>query len=318
VAYALTGWTYAPLPDAVNKPHNPANYLVPMVLYRVNGKDLNHDKSVKLLPTPLGKPQQQLPANQDGLTDLNQTLDAIFAHPNLAPFISTRLIRALVSSNPSPAYIARVARVFNNNGAGIKGDLFATVRAILLDDEARSNTPADSVGRLREPVGLMLHVMRGLAIPSDGILNDYANGMGQNVFNPPTVFNYFPLDYRIPGTTLFGPEFALQSSSALLARSNFINTVVYGAITPPTPATGTRLDLSLWTEWGAQPNANALLNRIDQSLFSGLMPISLRQSITAALPCTLDTTKTRCKEGKARAQTALYLAATAADYHIQH
>jgi len=152
-ARAFTGWTYATLPGASPQRHNPQNFQGTMEVYRTNGKDTNHDHGAKQLMTYPGAVSASLPANQDATLDLSQALDNIFYHPNVGPFIGKQLIQHLVTSNPSPAYVARVSAVFNNNGRGIRGDLLATVQAILTDPEARG-APMDPVnfGKLREPV----------------------------------------------------------------------------------------------------------------------------------------------------------------------
>ncbi len=126
-ARAFTGWTYAPLPNATSKWTNPVNYGADMVAF-----DAHHDTAAKTLLN--GK---TIPAGQTAAKDLSDALDAIVAHPNVGPFIGRQLIQALVTSNPTPAYVARIAAVFDDNGSGVRGDMKAVIRAILLDREAR-------------------------------------------------------------------------------------------------------------------------------------------------------------------------------------
>ena len=154
MAHVFTGWTYAPLPGAPLLRHDPANFLAPMVLYRNGaGVDTNHDKGEKLLLSYAGSVDSILPANQGGTVDLSEALDNIFHHPNVGPFVGKQLIQHLVTSNPSPAYVARVAGVFDDDGAGVRGDMGAVVHAILMDPEARGSLKTDSgYGHLREPV----------------------------------------------------------------------------------------------------------------------------------------------------------------------
>ena len=168
----------------------------------------NHDTGPKILLDGT-----VLPARDNAVADLNDALDNIFMHQNIAPFISQRLIQHLVTSNPSPAYVARVATVFNDNGAGVKGDLAAVVRAILNDPEARDATLLTAqAGKLKEPVLLMLNIVRGLNGQSDGVyLRSQASTLSQNLFYSPSVFNYYPPDYRLAGTTLLAPEFAIMN-----------------------------------------------------------------------------------------------------------
>src|SRR5262249_36525029 len=148
-------------------------------------------------------------APRTGAADLQAALDNIFNHPNVGPFISLRLIQHLVTSNPSSPYVARVAAVFNNNGAGVRGDMSAVVRAVLLDPEARGDLKTSaSYGHLREPALFICNLLRAfnaksadLTKPSDGYLNPQAVNMGQDVYRPPSVFSYYSPGYSIAGTS---------------------------------------------------------------------------------------------------------------------
>ncbi len=214
---AFTGWTYAPqYPDGIT------NYIDPMVL--VPG---NHDTTEKLLLRGV-----TLPAGRTGTQDLNDALDNIFQDPNVGPFIGGQLIRMLVTSNPSPAYVARVTFAFDDNGYGVRGDMKAVIRAVLLDPEARGTGPeASSFGRLREPALWLVASLRALGARSadgtanaDGYLNPRTSPLGQSVLRPPSVFSYFPPDYEAPGAGgLLGPEFGILSATTALGRANFVN-----------------------------------------------------------------------------------------------
>ena len=153
LAKALTGWTYG---NATGTPpaYGNSNYY-PGPMLPVASR---HNTSAK---TILG---HTLPANQTAQQDLDDAIDVIFNHPNVGPFLATRLIRALVTSNPSPAYIARVAQCFNDNGAGVRGDMQAVIRAILLDPEARNDTPPATFGRLRTPMQHTIALARALGL----------------------------------------------------------------------------------------------------------------------------------------------------------
>jgi uncharacterized protein (DUF1800 family) len=120
----------------------------------------------------------------------------VFLHPNTGPFFAQHMIRQLVTSNPSPAYIRRVAAAFNDNGGGVRGDMKAVLRAVLLDPEARGDAKTDPrYGMLREPVLYIMAILRGLDAVTDGNrLYEPAGAMGQDVFYSPTVFNYYPAD----------------------------------------------------------------------------------------------------------------------------
>ncbi|HYL58895.1 MAG TPA: DUF1800 domain-containing protein, partial [Candidatus Acidoferrales bacterium] len=218
LARVFTGWTYPPLPNFPSLPHNPQFFVGAMV-----PTEGNHDMDVK---TVFG---QALPAGQSAEQDLDQTIGIVFNHPNVGPFIALRLIQHLVTSNPSPAYIQRIATVFANNGSGVRGDLSAVVRAILLDPEARqgdAGSPSATGGHLREPVLFATAILRALnaTLGPGNFLAEYINGygLGQELLYPPSVFNYYSPFSRIPGGQLLGPEFQLLTPSTAVLRANFV------------------------------------------------------------------------------------------------
>ncbi|MBV6413265.1 MAG: hypothetical protein OMOMHJEC_01077 [Xanthomonadales bacterium] len=170
--------------------------------------------------------------------DINAALDRIFNHATVAPFISRQLIQRFVTSNPSGAYIQRVATVFNNNGAGVRGDLGAVIRAVLMDSEAR-NSPSGNFGKLREPVLRMSALWRGLDVvqgqPVPAGSSDVGNismtlgfdsSFGQRPYNSPTVFNFYEPDFQNPGplqnANLFSPEFQILNESSVSRMNNTI------------------------------------------------------------------------------------------------
>ncbi|MCU0470501.1 MAG: DUF1800 domain-containing protein [Arcicella sp.] len=170
-----------------------------------------------------------------GEQDIQDALNIVFNHPNVAPFISRRLIQRLVSSNPSPAYIQRVATVFNNNGSGVRGDLKAVVRAILLDPEAcdcNADQTNNYAGMLREPFVRYMNLMRGLKLTTQGstyrnTMYSLYNAIEQIPMYSPTVFNFFQPDY-IPDGDLktagkYAPEFQLLNSQTLTGYMNALN-----------------------------------------------------------------------------------------------
>ncbi|MDD2769409.1 MAG: DUF1800 domain-containing protein [Methylococcus sp.] len=317
-ARVFTGWTYAPKAGAEAKKHNPRNYLAPLVLYRLNGADSNHDKGSKQLLNYTRAVDSTLPANQDGETDLQQALDNIFQHPNVGPFIAKRLIQNLVTSNPSPAYVGRAAKVFNNNGSGMRGDLFATVQAILLDREARGAARREAdYGRLREPVQFVTNLLRAFNARSDGVLADLAKSMGQFLFYSPSVFNYYPHEYTVPGTTAQGPEFGIESSAAALNRANFVYRLAYSTLQAPGATTGTSIDLSGLNALGANPDSSGLIAGLNRLLMHDSMSQDMKTTIAAALPCTRPGGQSVCTEAHQRVQIALYLVATSSQYLIQ-
>ena len=317
-AHVFTGWTFAdPSGGTAGKFPNPRNYVYPMVLFRNSkGLDLHHDKGSKtLLSLSPNSLPVTLPANQDGQVDLTEALDNIFNHPNVGPFIGKQLIQHLVTDNPSPAYVSRVATAFNQGksfgfGSGKRGDMQAMIAAILLDDEARGALKSDpNYGRLREPAQFVLNVLRTANAQSDGILNQQTAAMGQDIFYPPTVFNYYPHSYRAPGTTLEGPEYGIDSSSQALARENFIHKLVFSQILPAGDLIGTSIDLTQLSALSAQPAS--LVNQLDQVYLHGTMTTNMRNQLLSTI------TAISANKPGLRAQTALYLLLASGHYQVQ-
>ncbi|TAG26457.1 MAG: DUF1800 domain-containing protein [Burkholderiales bacterium] len=164
-------------------------------------------------------------------TDMKAALDNIFNHPNVGPFISRQLIQRLVTSNPSKAYISRVASIFNDNGSGVRGDLRAVVAAILLDTEARSATLPANFGKQREPVMRFANFLRALNAKSANgrnsihYLESADNGLGQSPLLSPSVFNFFSPNFRpagkIAAAGLVAPEFQITTETTVVGGLNF-------------------------------------------------------------------------------------------------
>lgn len=182
-----------------------------------------------------------IPINTSGEASLQIALDTLMAHSNIAPFISRQLIQRLVTSNPSISYVARVAGIFNNNGKGVKGDLAAVVKAILLDTEARSASRLSNVsfGKLREPMLRFIHWARnfGYTDPADnwniGDTSDPASRLGQSPLRSSSVFNFFRPGY-IPPSTFIGqrtvPEFQITTETSVAGYINFMQNVISNGI----------------------------------------------------------------------------------------
>ena len=215
----FTGWTTCENTALCpNRTTAGPNYIDPMLL-----ASANHDLTAKTLFTYAGAPNSTIPACTTCTTDaarityannsLNQALDNIFYNPNVPPFVSRQLIQQFVTSDPTPAYVFRIAQVFKDNGQGVRGDLKAVIRAILLDPEARGDIKTDpNYGKLREPLLLATNLLRNFdplsadrTQKSDGAINGQTTNMGQSLWNSPTVFNYYPPDYVVPGTDVNGP-----------------------------------------------------------------------------------------------------------------
>lgn len=193
----------------------------------------NHELGVK---TFLGT---TIPANTDGFASLRTALDTIFAHPNVPPFVSKQLIQRLVTSNPSPAYVGRVSAAFANNGAGVRGDMKAVVRAILTDAEARSdaNIGNANFGKLREPVLRLTNWARafGVTSPSDvwgiGDTSSSLNRLAQSIGASPSVFNFFRPGYTPPNTAiasagLVAPELQITNEPSVIAYVNYMQMLI--------------------------------------------------------------------------------------------
>lgn len=309
-ARVFTGWRFSNQVVAGTD-----DYITPMVLVAAN-----HDKGAKTLPDgttklPCQGPVAPCSTLQTGDKDLNDTIDWVFNHPNVGPYIGGALIRNLVTSNPSPAYVARVAAKFNDNGSGARGDLGAVVRAIVTDPEALAGGANPNFGALREPAFFAIALLRGLGAraangsgQSDGVLSPQIAQLGQTVFLPDTVFSYYPADYLAPGTALYGPEFGILSASTSLRRANLVNTLAYATI--PVGAnnpSGTSLDLSGIQSLSGNPAA--MVEELNQRLCHGL----LSPGVKAAIVTAVNTAATP----KAMAQQATYLVATSSQFQVE-
>ena len=316
-AHVFTGWTYAnPSTSLASKFPNSLNFADSMVLFRdKKGVDTHHDKGLKMLLSlsPNGAPIT-LPAKQDGQVDFEAALDNLFNHSNVGPFIGKQLIQHLVTSNPSPAYINRVSTAFNTGrsngfGTGNRGDMQALIAAILLDIDARGALKTEvNYGHLREPAQFVLNILRTSNAQSDGILNQLTTLMGQNIFNSPTVFNYYPHSYMIPGTLVDGPEFGIDTSIAAIARENFINSLVFSKINV-TGSVGTSINFSQLNTLAANPLD--LINTLDQVFLHSTMDQNMRTQLLTII------NSISAKNPLLRSQTAVYLVLTSNQYQVQ-
>jgi uncharacterized protein (DUF1800 family) len=188
-----------------------------------------HDPGQKTLLKTL-----TLPANQPGMTDIDQAINFLFNHDNVAPFISYRMIQRFVKSNPSPEYVSRVADAFIDNGSGVRGDMKAFIKAILLDEEARSCAGIEMAnsGKLREPTLKMTQVLK--ALPMDAPMGRYWNNgfqlyedTRQHPFNAPTVFNFYLPDHlpvgEMAAQDIVSPEMKLHNTQTATSHLNMVN-----------------------------------------------------------------------------------------------
>jgi hypothetical protein len=316
-ARVFTGYTYAsvanPFGPATGK-QNTRYYGHPMIPYPATGTT-GHDTGAKTLLNGT-----VLAANQTPQTDVDAAVRNVFMHPNTGPYVSKQLIQRLVTGNPSPAYVGRIAAVFANNGAGVRGDLQAVVRAILLDPEARgpSKTAAD-YGALKEPVLMLTGLLRSLSGITDGSrLEGAANGLGQRPYYSPTVFNYFPPDHTILGTSVLGPEFAIHTTNSAVGRANLVYTLVYAGYPADgtiVDSSGTRLFLAQFEALAATPAA--MVTEINKVLAGGLFPAAQEATIVTAVNSIALSSPPTAQQRTARVRMAVYLMASSYDYQVQ-
>jgi uncharacterized protein (DUF1800 family) len=305
-ARVYTGWTYAP---AAGQPVQWGAYITgngPMVSYAAE-----HDSGSKQLLNGYLSPAGATP-----LEDLNNALDNVFNHPNVGPFVGKQLIQHLVKSNPSPGYISRVAAAFNDNGQGVRGDMKATISAVLLDSETRANDNGGSDqltdGHLQEPavfIAGMVRAFGGQMNDQNYYSSDLAN-MGQDIFDAPSVFNYYSPNYGVPGTTLLGGEFEIHTPNNAILRANVVQNLFSQYSNPvQSYGPGTTVDLTSFIPLASTPAA--LVNALDLTLTHGVMPAAMKAAIVTAV--TADTLGPLH-----RVQGACYLILTSSYYNVWH
>jgi len=218
-ARVFTGWNYGDSNQMRDDRRTLESEILPMKAY-----EEFHDKDPKRLLNGV-----TISGGRSARDDLDLALDNLFQHPNVPPFISRQLIQRLVTSNPSPAYIDRVANVFRNNGSGTRGDLASVVKAILLDPEALNGHRIDpkQFGKLKEPVIKIASIWR--AFSARGRYNrfrysDPNSDFAQQPYSAPSVFNFYSPDYRPPGAVgesgLYSPEAQLVNESTAIRGNN--------------------------------------------------------------------------------------------------
>jgi uncharacterized protein (DUF1800 family) len=322
-ARVFTGLNFAAPPAGTQ---GVVNYKDPMT-----ARETSHDTNAKTLLNGT-----TLAANQTTMGDIGAALDNLFNHPNAGPFVGKQLIQHLVTSNPSPAYVERVARAFNNdcdalypdNCAGARGSMKAVIRAVLLDPEARGDVKTDpKYGKLREPVQLINNVLRAFnasafgnpAAPSDGVIGqsstrgDLPNSLDEPVFLPATVFSYYTPLYVVPGARLLGPAFEILSTSTALRRANAVNTLVYqGISTNANTPSGTQLNLGNLTALADNPSQ--MIDALDALLTHDTMGAAMKTQVLNAVN---SIPSSDAGYQLKRARTAAYLVATSQQYQVQ-
>lgn len=272
LARVFTGWN---VDIAVGTNDDPNRIVIPMVQYASR-----HELGTKSF---LGT---VIPANTDGVNSLRIALDTLMAHPNMGPFIGRQLIQRLVTSQPSAAYVSRVAATFNNNGSGVKGDLRAVLRAVLLDTEARADASVTdpTFGKLREPMIRFVQWARtfGVTDVTDewkiGDLTDPATKLGQSPLRSPSVFNFFRPGYVPPNSPIgarTAPEFQITTESSVAGYVNFMQGAISNGVS------GLRADYtSIRT---VVSDSAALLAELNVVLAAGQLSAATLASLKSAL-----------------------------------
>lgn len=305
VARALTGWTQARLAGAAPNDGKARDYSKPMVPVPTR-----YDSGAKAflgVTVPAGAAQQ---------ASVDAVVDAAFNNPSTGPFVSRHLIVHLVTANPTPAYVGRVAAVFNNNGSGVRGDLKAVVRAILTDAEARA-VPGANSGKVKEPILLMTSLARAIGFATDGyVFAARDSGLGQPVMRAPSVFNFYPDDFPLPGsTTLKSPASKLVTATGVLRLHNFVydwtilgdaSRAEYAILSGMPRSSGTQ---PLWSGWEAfGTNIDGMIDRVDTLLFANTLTSTHKAALKAA--ATSVTNPDPRTQARKRAQMIFYVAAT--------
>jgi len=307
-ARVYTGWTYSPGPGktlTATWGSGPTPY-TPMA-----ANVAQHDSGSKQLLNGYVSPAGLTP-----LEDLKNALDNIFNHPNVGPFVCKQLIQHLVKSNPSPAYVERVAAVFDNNGKDARGDMQAVVTAILMDPEARANDeggddqPTD--GHLQEPALFIAGMVRAFG----GTMNDQnyfawdLQNQGENIFSPPSVFNYYAPDTGVQGTALMGGEFQIYTPNNAVLRANLVSNL-FGQWDNPvaTYGPGTTVDLTPYETMGGNPAQ--LVDALDLTLTHGTMPAEMKSIIQTAIAGETGGNLRRVERG-------IFLILTSGYYNVWH
>ena len=260
--------------------------------------------------------------------DLDDAIACIFAHPNVGPFLARQLIQRLVTSNPSPGYIYRVSRKFDDNGSGVRGDLKAVVKAILTDYEARTTATLGfpGTGKQQEPVLRTAKVLRAFgatSVSGKWIISGTDASLGMTPLGAPTVFNFFAPDYIAPGdlanSNLYSPEFDITNESTLTNAANTLRAVAFDGIGGGgNDRTKLSFNINTTTDpWLAQSiNTTTLVDQFNLLLMSGQMPTAMRDKIATAVALTNSGGVTTANQLE-RVRTAVHLIITSPQFSTQ-
>ncbi|NNM13198.1 MAG: DUF1800 domain-containing protein [Gammaproteobacteria bacterium] len=275
MARVFTGWHFANIYEIVTGQDDRPDFMNPMIVI-----EERHDRGQK---TVLGG--AIIPAEQNADEDMTDMLDIVFNHPNVAPFISKQLIQKLVTSNPSDAFVQRVATVFENNGNGVRGDLKSVIKALLLDDEAiTATTSADKIyGKLKEPLIRMAGLWRTFnAYSANGEyrLTYFNEFLGQSPLEAHHVFNFFSPFYSPQGSFVdngwVAPEFEIHTEANQAKMTNFMQYLVLSQNHLKANPEANEILIDLSTEITLAENVDTLLDHYNLMLFGGDMSNELR------------------------------------------
>jgi hypothetical protein len=237
-------------------------------------------------------------------------LDAIFNHPNVPPFISRLLIQQLVTSNPSPEYIQRISKVFEDDGTGIRGNMAAIIRAILLDSEARAGDmkPNPNDGFLQSPFKFQLFAMSALEDSgSDDQVLYTAGTLGENWWYSPTVFYFFSPSSNVPGTSIHSPEFMLFNNLSAIQRSQ----VLWGIVSSTLPGYTNDYKPTSWLFQNFQ-TVPTMIDALNHLLYHGQMSQTEQAAITAYCA------QLNSKDLSLQLESAVFLGLNADSYNVSH
>ncbi len=266
-----------------------------------------------------------IPANTDGVTALKTALDALFNHSNVGPFFARQMIQRLVTSNPSPAYVDRVAKKFNDNGSGTRGDLRAVFKAILMDDEAlnAAGLASATFGRVREPMIRLAQWARTFGATSTsgnwkiGNLLDQSSQIGQSPFRSPSVFNFFrpgyvPANTAIATNSLVAPEFQLVNETSTPGYVNFM-----GYAISSNDGIYSDVKAQYTSEIAIAHDSAALIDRLCLLLAASQISDATKATIRTAVDAIAVTQTSTNAEKLRRIHTAVLLVMASTDYLVQ-
>ena len=307
-AHVFTGWTWAGSPSFGSGRVSNENQARPMELW-----PQFHDTGPKKLLNNV-----TLPAGQTGEQDLADALDNIFNHPNVAPFMAIRLIQRLTTSNPSPGYVRRVAQAFENNGSGVRGDLGAVVKAILLDPEARPAMAMEIDGKLKEPLLRLTQLFKAYDATSESgrypLIASYIL-FGQGPLQSPSVFNFFSPFYAPPGeirdSSLVAPELEIATEYSNTLLTNYMFGQAFGLNHTNEDLNEDDIYINFQEEMDIADDIDALIDMVAGKLLGGEISDTLRAEITGMLERVPET------DTAIRAAETIYFVVTSPEYAYQ-